>query len=172
MWDLVPWPGIEPSTPVSGAQSLSHWTTREFPSYVISKQIKGGAAQSQRTLKKHRPDLRSWPCHSSGIQAGACNTVSEPHWKRNSHNTTCESRREDQRRRAKPGCRAWDFPGAPVLKICLAIQGMWVWSLVELGSIPEGTEWGPRWTSPLIKVCFFFSFALEKINCIYFSFFL
>ena len=46
---------------------------------VISKQIKGGAAQSQRTLKKHRPDLRSWPCHSPGVQAGACNTVSEPH---------------------------------------------------------------------------------------------
>ena len=31
MWDLVPYPGIEPSPPVSRAQSLSHWTTREFP---------------------------------------------------------------------------------------------------------------------------------------------
>ena len=31
MWDLVPWPGIEPSPPESGVQSLSHWTTREFP---------------------------------------------------------------------------------------------------------------------------------------------
>ena len=27
-WDLVPWPGIEPSPPTAlGAQSLSHWTT-------------------------------------------------------------------------------------------------------------------------------------------------
>ena len=31
MWDLVPWPGIEPSPPESGVQSLSHWTIREFP---------------------------------------------------------------------------------------------------------------------------------------------
>ena len=28
---LVPWPGIEPRTPVLGAQSLSHWATREVP---------------------------------------------------------------------------------------------------------------------------------------------
>ena len=31
MWDLVPWPGIEPGPPALGAQSLSHWTTREAP---------------------------------------------------------------------------------------------------------------------------------------------
>ena len=30
-WDLVPWPGIEPGPPALGAQSLSHWTTREVP---------------------------------------------------------------------------------------------------------------------------------------------
>lgn len=30
-WDLVPLPGIEPGTPVWGAQSLSHWLTREVP---------------------------------------------------------------------------------------------------------------------------------------------
>ena len=29
MWDLVPWPGMEPRPPVLGAQSLSHWTTRK-----------------------------------------------------------------------------------------------------------------------------------------------
>ena len=29
MWDLVPWSGMEPGPPVLGAQSLSHWTTRE-----------------------------------------------------------------------------------------------------------------------------------------------
>ena len=31
MWDLVPWPGIEPGSPALGAWSLSHWTTREVP---------------------------------------------------------------------------------------------------------------------------------------------
>ena len=29
MWDLGPWPGFEPGPPAWGAQSLSHWTTRE-----------------------------------------------------------------------------------------------------------------------------------------------
>ena len=31
MWDLVPWPGINPRPPVLGAQNLSHWTTSELP---------------------------------------------------------------------------------------------------------------------------------------------
>ena len=31
MWDLVPWPGIEPGTPALGPGSLSHWTTRQVP---------------------------------------------------------------------------------------------------------------------------------------------
>ena len=31
MWDLVPRPGIEPGPPALGAQSLTHWTTREVP---------------------------------------------------------------------------------------------------------------------------------------------
>ena len=31
MFDLVPWPGIEPGPPALWAQSLSHWTTREIP---------------------------------------------------------------------------------------------------------------------------------------------
>ena len=31
MWDLVPWPGIEPRPLALGVQSLSHWTTREVP---------------------------------------------------------------------------------------------------------------------------------------------
>ena len=37
MWDLVPWPRIKPWSPILGAQSLSHWTTREVPPcYVIN----------------------------------------------------------------------------------------------------------------------------------------
>ena len=31
MWDIVPWPGIEPSTLALGAQSFSQQTTREVP---------------------------------------------------------------------------------------------------------------------------------------------
>ena len=31
MQDLVPWPGFEPGPPALGAQSPSHWTTREVP---------------------------------------------------------------------------------------------------------------------------------------------
>ena len=31
MWDLVPYPGLEPGAPALGAQSFSHWTPREAP---------------------------------------------------------------------------------------------------------------------------------------------
>ena len=38
MRDLVPWPGIEPRHPALGAQSLTHWTTREVPiKYLYSR---------------------------------------------------------------------------------------------------------------------------------------
>ena len=31
MWNLLPWPGIEPRHPALERQSLSHWTTMEVP---------------------------------------------------------------------------------------------------------------------------------------------
>ena len=31
MWDLVPWPGMEPGSPALGAWGLSCWMTREVP---------------------------------------------------------------------------------------------------------------------------------------------
>ena len=37
MWDLVPWPGIEPWPPVLGAQSLNHWDTREISPWLFLK---------------------------------------------------------------------------------------------------------------------------------------
>ena len=40
MQDLVPWPGIEPWPPALGAQSLSHWITREVPIYLFFKYSK------------------------------------------------------------------------------------------------------------------------------------
>ena len=36
MWDLVPWLGIEPRSPVLVLQSRSHWATREAP-FIIKK---------------------------------------------------------------------------------------------------------------------------------------
>ena len=35
MWDLVPWPGIEPRPPAWGARSLSHRITREVPTQAF-----------------------------------------------------------------------------------------------------------------------------------------
>ena len=35
IWDLVPWPGIEPGPPALGAWSLNRWTTREVPGLII-----------------------------------------------------------------------------------------------------------------------------------------
>ena len=40
MWDLVPWPGIEPRPPALGVQTLSHWTTREAPNELLDKAYK------------------------------------------------------------------------------------------------------------------------------------
>ena len=47
MWDLVPWPGIEPGPLILGAWNLSHWTTRDvlfmwtFDFIVVSLKCKG-----------------------------------------------------------------------------------------------------------------------------------
>ena len=35
-WDLVPWPEMEPGPPASGAQNLSHQTTRDVPPFPSS----------------------------------------------------------------------------------------------------------------------------------------
>ena len=37
MWDLVPWPGIEPRPPVLGVRRLSHRTTREVSLWALSR---------------------------------------------------------------------------------------------------------------------------------------
>ena len=39
MWDLVPWPGMEPRSPALGAWSLSHWTAREVTVYFFLHHI-------------------------------------------------------------------------------------------------------------------------------------
>ena len=49
MWDLVPWPGVEPQSPVLGVWSLSHWATREVPGQIIfDKSVK--VFQWERTI--------------------------------------------------------------------------------------------------------------------------
>ena len=35
MWDRVPQPGSEPRPPALGAQTCTHWTTREVPTYKV-----------------------------------------------------------------------------------------------------------------------------------------
>ena len=50
MGDLIPCPGIEPRPPAFGAQSLSHWTTREVPLGTISL-VHLDINQSQRNFK-------------------------------------------------------------------------------------------------------------------------
>jgi len=40
MWDVVPWPWIEPSPSELGALNLNHWTTREAPVSPVLKQNK------------------------------------------------------------------------------------------------------------------------------------
>ena len=39
VWDLVPWPGMEPKPTALGAWSLSHWTTREVPPDIFICQL-------------------------------------------------------------------------------------------------------------------------------------
>ena len=39
MWDLVPWPGIEPGPPALGAWSLNHCTTREVPIFILNESL-------------------------------------------------------------------------------------------------------------------------------------
>ena len=50
MWDRVPWPRVEPGPPALGVQTLSHWTTRELPSYLSKHVVKANfrAVQPQR----------------------------------------------------------------------------------------------------------------------------
>ena len=53
MWDLAPWPGMEPKPPVLGTQSLSHWTTREVLSFLYYK-------NSQKSNSTKKFAFRNW----------------------------------------------------------------------------------------------------------------
>ena len=71
MWDLVPWPGIEPGPPALGAQSLSHWTTRDIPQSLSSKSPTSfhcaGTILSHLPQQSFDPHIPSSPFHKSGF---------------------------------------------------------------------------------------------------------
>ena len=58
MWDLVPWPGIEPWPPALGAQSLIHCTTRE----VLKLPSEGSLWESQ-----NYPVISEIKCKKDGL---------------------------------------------------------------------------------------------------------
>ena len=86
MWDLVPWPGIEPRPPALGVWSLSHWTTREVPDPLLfhwkqvcpqnpsqhgntarwSEQARGSHLPSLTLEGMYNWDLQGWETEGAG----------------------------------------------------------------------------------------------------------
>ena len=59
MWDLVPWPWINPRSPALGTRSLSHGTTREVPVcclFVFFFRIK----QGEHVVVEKRKEGQTW----------------------------------------------------------------------------------------------------------------
>ena len=79
--DLVPWPRIEPRPPALGAQSLSHWTTREVshlflkvlsvphPSFILPLVSWWQSGPFQRETSAASPGIQAclWSIGSSGF---------------------------------------------------------------------------------------------------------
>ena len=56
MWDLVPWPEMEPRPPALGAQSLTHWSIREVPGsffFILSIHLASDPAISLKQTSVH-----------------------------------------------------------------------------------------------------------------------
>ena len=67
MWDLVPWPGMEPRVPALGAQSLSHWTTREVLScWNLTASLGMGTTGEGRTWARGCPPGWADPAGEAG----------------------------------------------------------------------------------------------------------
>ena len=65
MWDLVPWPEIEPRPPALGAQSLSHETIRDVPRLLLNNVLPcgllwDGTEGNQTVLHCHNIKHRGW----------------------------------------------------------------------------------------------------------------
>ena len=86
MWDLIPWPGIEPSFPALGAWSLSHWTTREIPVCRNFSRARSPSMAHMGTLSSALPSSPSRlpRCYENKqeLVAGASNSISVPRERR------------------------------------------------------------------------------------------
>ena len=68
MPDLIPRSGIEPGPPTAGVQSLSHWTTRGVPGYILLREREGREFRGQIImLISGVGRIRLWVpvCHTS-----------------------------------------------------------------------------------------------------------
>ena len=78
IWDLVPWPGIEPKLPALGVQSLSHWTTRETPLPILRDKLGCWEASSKAwvvfTAFPHNLDV------ASRMHSPKCYVFKAPWW--------------------------------------------------------------------------------------------
>jgi len=98
MWDLVPWPGIKPRTPAMGAESLSHWTTREVPlpiyfvlyiclmcfSFLWSsfRGLPGGSAVKNPPAKQEPQEMQVWSLgQENPLEKGMATHSSTLAWK-------------------------------------------------------------------------------------------
>ena len=57
VWDLVPWPGIEPGPSALGAWNFNHWTTRDVPLLVFS--LLSSSSSSNTVCPQYQADLIS-----------------------------------------------------------------------------------------------------------------
>ena len=67
MWDLVPWPGIEPGTPSLGAWSLNHCATRGVLTVISFYSLSCTVLQlSKRSHRRHSPSIPRQPLQWNG----------------------------------------------------------------------------------------------------------
>ena len=67
MWDPVPSPGMEPRPPVSGTQSLSHWTTREVPGHCYKHYVSYVLKTRRLLAGDQGPGAQPSPEHGLGL---------------------------------------------------------------------------------------------------------
>ena len=81
VWDLVPWPGIEPKPPVLGARSLSHWTIREVSKTSFLKYIFSWDYNVSINKEKYPRDIPDGPVVKTPPNAGGVGLTPDPRTK-------------------------------------------------------------------------------------------
>ena len=96
MWDLVPWPQIEPRPPALGAWSLSHWMTREVPNLIlVLKCLFRGKHKLGQQDKRHCAHFTDGPwsvsvsAHTAEVSSGFCTPCPHPQSKPCQVTATC-----------------------------------------------------------------------------------